>query len=104
MQELKAGALSTYEIAPEDFGLSRCSLEQIKTGTPEENADMVRGVFSGKLTGPHRDAVVLNAAGALMIGDKADTFQQGIALANELIESGAALQKLQQLQQASHSV
>ena len=101
INELKDGEISTYEIAPEDFGLPRCCLEDIKTGTPQENADMIRGVFSGKLKGAHRNAVVLNAAGALMIGGKADGFPDGIRLANELIDSGAAARKLRDLLEAS---
>ena len=84
------------------FGLERCSLEDIKTGTPQENADMIRGVFSGKLQGPRREAVILNSAGALVIGGKADNFREGIRLAGELIDSGAAQKTLQQLYEASH--
>ena len=101
INELKDGEITAYEIAPEDFGLARCRLEDIKTGTPQENADMIRGVFSGKLKGAHRSAVVLNAAGALMIGGKADGFPDGIRLANELIDSGAAERKLRELLEAS---
>ena len=102
IQELNNGKITTYEIAPEDFGMSRCTLEEIATGTPEENANMIRNVFSGKDKGPRRQAVVLNAAGALMIGDKADSFAEGIKLANELIDSGAAQQKLNDLITASN--
>lgn len=102
IQELNNGKITTYEITPEDFGMSRCTLEEIATGTPEENANMIRNVFSGKDKGPRRQAVVLNAAGALMIGDKADSFVEGIKLANELIDSGAAQQKLNDLITASN--
>ncbi len=102
IQELNNGKITTYEIAPEDFGMSRCTLEEIATGTPEENANMIRNVFSGKDKGPRRQAVVLNAAGALMIGDKANSFAEGIKLANELIDSGAAQQKLNDLITASN--
>ncbi len=102
VNELKNGEITTYEISPEMFGLERCSLEDIKTGTPQENADMIRGVFSGKLQGPRREAVILNSAGALVIGGKADNFREGIRLAGELIDSGAAQKTLQQLYEASH--
>ena len=97
INELKDGEIRTYEIAPEDFGLSRCKLEDIKTGTPEENADTIRGVFSGEITGPRKDAIILNAAGALVVGDKAADFGEGIALAKEIIESGRAQKKLEEL-------
>jgi anthranilate phosphoribosyltransferase len=102
INELKDGQITTYEIAPEDFGLSRCTLADIATGTPQENAVMIRDVFSGKDKGPRRQAVVMNAAGALMIGNRANTFAEGIKLANELIDSGAAQNKLDQLIAASH--
>lgn len=102
--ELKDGQLLSYEIKPEDFGLSRCALEDIKTGTPAENAATIRGVFDGSITGPQKDAVVLNAAGALIVGGKAEDFAQGVALAREIIESGAAKAKLQELVTASNSL
>lgn len=103
INELRKGSVRTYEIAPEDFGLSRCTLDDIKTGTPEVNAACIRGVFSGKITGPQRDAILLNAAGALMISGRADGFREGIELARTLIDSGAAERKLCELSEASHS-
>ncbi len=103
INELNHGSVKTYEIAPEDFGMERCSLEDIKTGTPEENADTIRGVFSGRLTGPRKNAIVLNAAGALVVGDKAKDFNEGIRLARELIESGAARRKLEELVEHSNA-
>ncbi|HBI03674.1 MAG TPA: anthranilate phosphoribosyltransferase [Paenibacillaceae bacterium] len=102
INELNNGEITSYEIAPEDFGFSRCTLDEIATGTPEENATMIRDVFSGKDKGPRRQAVILNAAGALMIGDRADTFAEGIQLASELIDNGAAQHKLNQLITASN--
>ncbi|MEN6373101.1 MAG: anthranilate phosphoribosyltransferase [Armatimonadota bacterium] len=101
VNELKNGEISTYEISPEDFGLTRCSLEEIATGTPQENAEMIRNVFSGKDKGPRRQAVILNAAGALMIGDKAASFKEGIGCAGEIIDSGLAQRKLEELITAS---
>ena len=95
--------MRTYEIAPEDFGLQSCTLEDIKTGTPSENAASIRGVFSGTVTGPRKDAIVLNAAGALVVGGKAAGFEDGIRLAREIIESGLAAQKLEQLVARSHA-
>jgi anthranilate phosphoribosyltransferase len=101
INEIKDGAITSYTIAPEDFGLPRCSLAEIATGTPEENAAMIRDVFSGRDRGPRRLAVLLNAGGALMIGGKADSFAEGIKLAGEIIDSGAARGKLNQLIAAS---
>ncbi|MPM14818.1 Anthranilate phosphoribosyltransferase [bioreactor metagenome] len=104
VNELKNGEVTSYEIAPEDFGLKRCTLEEIKTGTPEENAATITGVFQGSIKGPRRDAILLNAAGALVVGGKAAGFAEGIALASELIDSGAALSKLNQLKTLSNQV
>ena len=103
INHLKDGEVSVIEIQPEDFGLTRCSLSDIKTGTPDVNAQTINGVFAGEIKGPRRDAIVLNAAGALMVGGKADDFKAGIALANELIDSGAAAKKLQELKEMSVS-
>lgn len=102
--ELRNGAFTDYEIAPEDFGMKRCRLEDIKTGTPEENAATIRGVFNGSITGPQKDAVVLNSAGALIVGGKAETFEEGIAVARQIIESGRAMTKLDQLIRRSNAV
>ncbi len=103
VNELKNGIITSYEIIPEDFGLSRCKLNDIATGTPVANAVMIKDVFSGKNKGPRRQAVILNAAGALMIGDKADSFMEGVKLAKEIIDSGLAQNKLNQFIEASHS-
>ena len=103
VNELKNGIITSYEIIPEDLGLTRCKLNDIATGTPVANAVMIKDVFSGKNKGPRRQAVILNAAGALMIGDKAETLKDGVKLAIEIIDSGAAQNKLNQFIEASHS-
>jgi anthranilate phosphoribosyltransferase len=103
INHLKNDEVVTMEIAPEDFGLARCSISDIRTGTPEVNAETIRGVFSGKITGARRDAILLNAAGALIVGGRADSFRTGVGLAGELIDSGAAAKKLQELKEISNS-
>ena len=103
INELKDGVITTCTIEPEDFGLERCTLEEIKSGTPEENARTIRGVFSGEITGPKRNVIMLNAAGALIVGGKAADFAEGLARAGQLIDSGATAEKLQQLSALSHS-
>ena len=97
INELRNGEVRSYEISPEDFGLERCTIDDIKTGTPEENAAVIRGVFRGEITGHRKNAIILNAAGALMVGDKAGSMAEGIALAREIIESGRAMAKLEEL-------
>lgn len=102
VKELKNGIITSYEITPEELGLTRCKLNDIVTGTPEANSVMIRDVFSGKNKGPRRQAVILNAAGALMVGDKVDSLKEGVQLAKELIDSGAAQDKLKEFTEASH--
>jgi len=104
VNELKDGEVRSYEICPEDFGFKRCTLAEIKTGTPEENAATITGTFKGEIAGPRRDAIIFNAAGALVVGGKAANFAEGIALAAEIIGSGAAMRKLEQLKALSNAV
>jgi anthranilate phosphoribosyltransferase len=100
---LHNGEVEKFEVTPEQFGLERCALEDIKTGTPDVNAATLTGVFAGQIDGPRRDAIVLNAGGALLVGGAAPTFADGIALAGSLIDSGAAARKLGELRDMSQS-
>ena len=99
--EFKDGWFKSYTITPEDFGLMRCSKEDLVGGSPEENAQITRGILSGA-KGPKRDAVLMNAGAALYIGGKADSMQEGINLAAELIDSGKALEVLEKFIQVSN--
>jgi anthranilate phosphoribosyltransferase len=103
INKLKDGVVTTFEIAPEDFGMKRCTLEEIKTGTPDVNAATINGVFAGAITDARRNAIILNAAGALIVGGKAEDFQSGIKLAAEIIDSGKAAKKLDELRTLSNS-
>lgn len=103
INHLKDGHVETFELVPEDAGLVRCQLDDIKTGTPVANAETITGVFAGDITGPRRDAILLNSAGALVVGGRASGFREGVAKAAELIDSGAAAAKLEQLRSMSNS-
>lgn len=92
--EIKDGALHTYEIKPEDFGLTRCKKEDLAGGDPKENAAITLSVLKGE-KGAKRDAVLLNAGAALYIGEKAKSMQEGINLAARLIDSKKALKVLE---------
>ena len=92
--EIKDGALHTYEIKPEDFGLSRCKKEDLAGGDPKENAAITLSILEGE-KGAKRDAVLLNAGAALYIGEKAKSIQEGINLAARLIDSKKALKVLE---------
>lgn len=94
--EFKDGWYKTYTIAPEDFGFQRCSKADLVGGTPAENAAITRAILSGE-KGHKRNAVLLNAGAALYIGGKAETLQEGVKLAAELIDSGKALATLEKL-------
>ena len=94
--EIKDGWFKSFTITPEDFGFERCSKDDLKGGTPEENAKITIGILSGE-KGPKRDAVLMNAGASLYIAGKAETMEDGIRLAAELIDSGKALQVLSKL-------
>ena len=100
--EFKDGMYKTYVIKPEDFGFTTCQKSDLVGGTPEENAAITLGILKGD-KGPKRDAILMNAGAAIYLGGKADSFADGIKLAAELIDSGAALKKLEQFIAASNA-
>lgn len=99
--EIKDGWVKSYTIKPEDFGFERCTKDDLKGGTPDDNARITRDILSGK-KGHQRNAVLLNAGAALYIGGKSDSMKEGVSLAAELIDSGKALQTLERLIEASN--
>lgn len=99
--EIKDGTLHTYEIKPEDFGLSRCKKEDLAGGDPKENAAITLAILNGE-RGAKRDAVLLNAGAALYIDEKAKSIQEGINLAARLIDSKKALKVLEDFIKVSH--
>lgn len=92
--EFKDGWFRSYTISPEDFGLTRCEKKDLVGGTPAENAAITRAILGGE-RGPKRDAVLMNAGASLCIGGKADNMADGIKLAGEIIDSGKALETLE---------
>ena len=100
--ELDNGSTKKYEIKPEDFGLTRGTKEDIVGGTPEENAEITRGILNGTIQGTKRNAVLMNAGAAIYIGGKADSIADGVKKAAELIDSGAATAKLDEYVKASN--
>ena len=99
--EIRDGWFKSYVITPEDFGLARCTKEELEGGTPEENAAITRDLLSGA-KGAKRNAVLMNAGAALYIGGKAESFKDGILLAEQLTDSGKALKTLEQFIEASN--
>ena len=100
--EFDGGEYRTYTITPEDFGLTRAQKSDIVGGTPAENAQITLDILSG-VKGPKRDIVLLNAGAGLYIAEKADSLAAGVKLAAELIDSGAALKKVDELRRASNA-
>ena len=100
--ELKDGWYKSYTITPEQFGFERCSKADLVGGTPQENAATTRAILAGDLKGAKRDTVLLNAGAAIYLGGQAQNMEEGVKKAAELIESGAALAKLEQLAELSN--
>jgi anthranilate phosphoribosyltransferase len=94
--EVVDGGVRERVIDPEELGVARASLDELRGGTPEENAAAIRRIFAGEQGGA-RDAVLLNAAGAIAAGGHADDLREGIELARETLDSGAAAARLDEL-------
>ena len=99
--EIKDGWFKSYTIRPEDFALPRCAREDLRGGTPAENAAITRAVLGGE-TGPRRDAVLLNAGASLYLCGKADSFSAGVVQAAALIDAGKAMATLEAFIQVSN--
>jgi anthranilate phosphoribosyltransferase len=93
--EVRAQHFAKYMITPEDFGMQRCTPDDLKGGSPAENAQITRAILSGQL-GPKRDAVLLNAAAALYAAGRVPRLIDAIAVAAGVIDSGRALEQLDQ--------
>ena len=100
--ELVDGKIREYSISPEEFGLERCSPEQVQGGSPEENAEIIKAVLEGE-AGPKMDIVLLNASAAICAGGKAGSIKDGLEVARKSITSGEAKEKLLKLCEVSHS-
>ena len=94
--EIRDGKFTSYEITPEQFGYERCENGALTGGTPAENAEITKAILKGEEKGPKRQAVCLNAGAALYIAGKAASIEEGVKLAESLIDSGAALKKLEE--------
>ena len=93
---IKGGDLRSFEVTPEDAGLPRAAMADLKGADPAYNAGRLRALLDG-VKDPYRDVVLLNAAAALIVADKADTLKAGVALAAAAIDSGKARQALDHL-------
>ena len=92
--EIKDGKTKSYTIKPEDFGFERCRKEDLIGGDPKENAQITRDILNGQ-KGPKRNAVVLNSAAGLYVAGVVESINDGVKLAEEIIDSGKALEQLE---------
>ncbi len=99
--EVRDGRVRAYEVSPEDFGMQRGSLEQLVGGDAATNAAIIRSVLAGERS-PRRDVVLLNAAAGLVAAGRAESIREGIPLAAQSLDSGAAMQKLELLARFTH--
>lgn len=99
--EIRDGALKSYEITPEQFGLATAAKEEMVGGDPQENAKITRAILAGE-KGAKRDAVVLNAGACIYIAKKAATLAEGVKIAQETIDSGKAAKKLEAFVRATN--
>ncbi|MBF0454122.1 MAG: anthranilate phosphoribosyltransferase [Magnetococcales bacterium] len=95
------GRVTAYLVEPEQFGLPRADLGSLRGGDLAVNVEITRAVLAGE-KGPHRDIVVLNAGAALYISGLAESIEQGVVLAGQVIDAGKAREKLEQLVRLSH--
>ncbi len=100
--EIRDGKLTSYTIAPEQFGYERCGKDDLKGGTPQENAEITRAILTGADKGPKRQAVCLNAGAALYIAGKASSLEEGVRLAESQIDNGEALRVLEEFAKESN--
>lgn len=94
--EIRDGGLTSFDITPEQFGFETCDLEELIGGTPQENAQITRDILSGKETGAKRNVILMNAGIAIYLGKEGITMEEGVAIAKEMIDSGKALEKLEE--------
>jgi anthranilate phosphoribosyltransferase len=100
--EYRDGQVRLFRITPEALGLPTATIEDLRGGTPEENAACLRRLLNGE-KGAYRDIVLLNAAAALLVADKVETLGDGIKVAGDAIDDGRASEALRKLAEISHA-
>ncbi len=102
--QIRNGVLTSYDITPEQFGFTRCTLEDLAGGSPVENAQITMDILTGRERGPRRDVIVLNSAMAFYLGIDNCSVADCIALAEDIIDSGKAAAKLKEFRRLSNEV
>ncbi len=96
VSEVREGVVGTFSVRPEDFGMPRAAIGDLKGGDREQNAEIIRGILAGE-PGPKRDIVLMNASAALVAGGRARDLKEGVELAARSIDTGAARGRLERL-------
>lgn len=102
ISEIRDGKVNTFTVSPEEFGIKRASLEDLRGGDGTANARITKDILSGKEIGAKRDVVLLNAGATLYVGGLAETVADGISLAEKTIDSGKAMETLEKLVKISN--
>lgn len=102
--EFRDGWFKEYELEPEDFGYKKCDKSELEGGTPEENAEITRNILNGTLRDGKRNAVCLNAGAAIYVAGKADSLAEGIKIAEETIDSGKAIERMNEIVAFSNQI
>ena len=102
--EFRDGWFKEYEIEPEDFGYKKCDKSELEGGTSEENAEITRNILNGTLRDGKRNAVCLNAGAAIYVAGKADSLAEGIKIAEETIDSGKAIERMNEIVAFSNQI
>lgn len=100
---LRNKAIKTFYILPEDLGIKRSTSDELRGGDAKENAEIIKSIFSGK-KGPKRDVVVINSAAAFVVSGKAKDLKEGVKMAQEILDSGLAMKKLDELKKFTQSL
>src|SRR2546428_128260 len=100
--EVRSGVVRQFELSPEDVGVKRAPLEDLRGGEPQQNAETLRGVLRGE-NGARRIATVLNAGAALAASGVCESIREGVRMAERAIDSGAAMERLEKLVKASQA-
>lgn len=102
ISEIRNGWYKNYTISPEDFGFKICDKSELAGGNPQENAEITRKILSGEDKSAKRDAVLLNSGAALYIAEKVANMAEGVELAKNLIDTGAAMKTLEKFIEVSN--
>lgn len=103
ISEIKDGAVTTYQISPEQFGFKTVDLEELRGGDGVQNAEITKNILKGIEKGAKRDIILLNAGATLYVGGVAESMEAGVKLAAEVIDSGKAYEKLEELVRVSNA-